>query len=250
MIALAAAILAATHPEGLLALYGAGTPQRSDRATATASASSGLEAHSAPGALTFAVRGFDRDFEAFDQQVLCCAVSPAPEMRAGRRLGLIVEDSTEVMARYGTSRLSELRREIACWVAVLAPGSAADCRRLEARATASLLSNAHAQCAYRLPPLAVHAARPIVVVQLSVLQSFGRERFLRALWESQTAGAGNGQSGQSGQTGQGGLGASGAAGVAGSTGGAAGAPYEQGSLFDSLDDRLRQHFRRMSDGGA
>ncbi len=228
MIALAAAILAATHPESLRALYGAGLPDQADAALGPDAGDAGRN----PEPIQFAVRGFDPDFGVFSEQVLCCAVSPDASSASpnSRRLGLVVEDSTAVMSRYGTSRLSELRREIACWVAVLAPGSTAQCRRLEALATASLLRNAQAQCAYRLPPLAVHAARPIVVVQLSVLQSFGRERFLRALWESQT-----------GQT---------SFGAAGNASGLAGAPYEQGSLYDSLADRLREHFNRMGDGAS
>lgn len=225
MIALAAAILAATHPESLLALYGADLPRRAE-----GSGRPGAQDESVlSGGFTYVVRGFDRDFEVFNRQVLCCAASPATahDRAAGRRLELVVEDSSEVMKRYGTSRLSELRREIACWIAVLAPGSAVQCRRLEALTTASLLRNAQVQCAYRLPPLAVHAARPIVVVQLSVLHSFGRDRFLRALWESQMA-----------------------LGAAGKATGPDGTAYEQGSLYDSLTDRLRHHFSRTNDGAS
>lgn len=257
MIALAAAILAASHPESLHTLYGAGLDKaRASGAlekawAAEQSVSQGRQPPDSTGqdpalqdrmlwAPDFAVRGFDRDFDVFNEQVLCFAVSPASDVRtrparpagsaalagAGRRLGLVVEDSSAVMSRFGTSRLSELRRELACWVAVLAPGSAAQCRRLEALATATLLSRSDVQCAYRLAPLAVHGARPVVVVQLTILESVGRERFLRALWASQTGGADARPAQDADQDGA----------------------QDFAGLYDSLADRLRQHFARMGDG--
>jgi hypothetical protein len=266
LIALAAAILAATHPESLHTLYGAGLDQAwasgvLDKARSAGQAAAEVQqahqAHQRPASQDsmaqdrsphdralwgrdFAVRGFDRDFDAFNRQVLCFAVTPAPDLPTrpaglagstglpgpGRRLGLVVEDSSAVMSRFGTSRLSELRRELACWVAVLAPGSAAQCRRLEALATASLLSRSDVQCAYRLAPIAVHGARPVVVVQLKILESVGRERFLRALWASQTGGA-----------------------IAGAAQEAVDASVQEAAgLYDGLADRLRQHFARMGAG--
>jgi hypothetical protein len=66
----------------------------------------------------------------------------------------------------------------------------------------------------------------VVVVQLKVLESVGRERFLRALWASQAGGA-----------------------TAGAAQEAVDASVQEiAGLYDSLADRLRQHFARMGDG--
>jgi hypothetical protein len=59
-----------------------------------------------------------------------------------------------------------------------------------------------------MPPALLMQARPVVVVQLEVLEAVGRIRFLRALWESEVA-----------------------VGVAGSD-------REYGALFDELGDRF------------
>jgi hypothetical protein len=180
MIALAAALLAQTRTGILCGLQGSGD--------ATASPAS--------AAWSFTARGLPASFEQFEAEVLCCAVTEqGSRTRPGRSdrpdrpglLRLAVDDSAEVVERFGTCRLSDIRRELTNWVAALATGSAADLKRIEAQATAGLLRHAHMQCAYRLAPLAVPNARPIVVVQVQVLRSVGRKRFLRALWESEIA---------------------------------------------------------------
>jgi len=152
----------------------------------------------------FPTRMVPAEFEQFEREVLCAAAKPA--VRGPVRL--VVDDSPEVIDSFRTCSLSEIRREIFGWVSVLADAPVHEHRRMEAMATADLLGRADVQCSYRMPPALLMQARPVVVVQLEVLEAVGRIRFLRALWESEVAV------------------------------GAAGSDREYGALFDELGDRF------------
>jgi hypothetical protein len=162
---------------------------------------------------SFPVRSLPANFADFEAQALCCAVRPPRPgaTNAASPLRLVVDESSDLLNQFGASRLSELRSELARWVTGLTTGSNSELRRLEAHLTASLLRNPEAQCTYRLAPIAVPDARPVVIVQSPILRSVGRRRFLYALWESEFAA------------------------------GATGSEQELGALYDELVRDIRRH---------
>jgi hypothetical protein len=127
-------------------------------------------------------------FELFLREVLCVAMRPAA---AGTHM--VVVDEPAQRSRHGTLGMSELRDEATLWISALADDvSPVERRRREAALVGGLLRHTPNECTYRLAPAGVPDSRPIVLVTVEALERFGRERLLRALWESEcTVGAGD-----------------------------------------------------------
>lgn len=160
------------------------------------------------GARSFAARAVPAQFAQFDREVLLAVAAPCG---LGGQALRVAEDP-DICRRHGSLGLTSIRREMVGWIEALTEGrvAMADVRRIERRATAALLARSDVQCAYRLAPLVLARARPIVVVRLDVIDAVGRQRFLRALWETEMAGTGRG------------------------------ADQEMGALYDELCLRFRQ----------
>lgn len=157
------------------------------------------------------VRRLSSDFEIFEREVLCAAVTPRTSLAADTPARLVGVDDAATLKRYETCTLAQVRVELRRWVEALhAPSSApGELLRSEAMLLRSLLRNVDAQCVYRLAPLAAPEGRPVALVRLDVLQRHGRRAVLHALWSAELAA------------------------------GAGGTDREYGALYDELLERIR-----------